>query len=386
MTKPADRVVVTGLGAITPLGDDVATTWKAIAAGECATRPWPDLEADGFPLAVAARIDRSFGDERRRGADLALIAAAQAVGEADGGGESLDRTRTGVFIGSTMGESAAFERVSDPSELDMSVCSVAAFGEALRDRYAFGGPSRSVGAACAAGNYALLVAAGALRHGRVDAAVAGGVEPFSRLAAVGFARMRATADDRCRPFDVDRTGMLRGEAAAVAVLEREADARRRGARPLASIEGWGLSADAHHPTAPRPDGSGMADAMRACLRHSGVEPAAVGWICAHGTGTHRSDAAEARAVREVFGTRPPPVTSLKGALGHSMGAAAAVEAVMVVRAMESDVVPPTANLERIDPDLGLDVPAETRSVRARYVLNAAYGFGGVNSAILLGLP
>ena len=155
---------------------------------------------------------------------------------------------------------------------------------------------------------------------------------------------------------------------------------------MASIVGWGLSADAHHPTAPRPDGSGMADAMRACLGHAGVEPAEVGWICAHGTGTHRSDAAEARAVREVFGTRPPPVTSLKGALGHSMGAAAAVEAVIVVRAMESGVMPPTANLSRVDPDLGLDVPAETRTVTARYVLNAAYGFGGVNSAILLGLP
>jgi 3-oxoacyl-[acyl-carrier-protein] synthase II len=329
---------------------------------------------------VACRIDRTFPNESRRGAELAAIAITEALSEAG----DIDRSRTGVFLGTTMGESSAFEGARDLSELRLRDCSGDSFTRRMAARFDLGGRRRSFGTACAAGNYALVAGAGALLRGRVDAAVAGGVEPFSRLAAVGFSRMRAMAPDACRPFDVDRTGMQLGEGAAVVILERESDAIRRGPRILATVEGWGLSGDAYHPTAPRPDGSGMAAAMRACLEHAGVAPEHVGWICAHGSGTPLSDAAEARAIHDVFGRQAPPVTSLKGALGHSMGAAAAVEAVLATRALTEGILPPTANLSTIDPALALDVPVAARPSEARYVLNAGYGFGGVNSAVLLG--
>jgi 3-oxoacyl-[acyl-carrier-protein] synthase II len=218
-------------------------------------------------------------------------------------------------------------------------------------------------------------------------ALAGGVEPFSRIAMVGFARMRAMTPSRCRPFDKNRQGMQIGEGAAVLVLEREADAIARGAVPLAVVAGAGFSGDAFHPTKPRPDGSGMAQAMSAGLTAAGADPADVGWVSAHGTGTHASDAAEATALHHVFGSNPPPVSSIKGALGHSLGAATAVEAAVSVLALKHHVVPPNANLQTADADLGLDVVATARPAsRLEMVMSCGFAFGGLNSALLLGQP
>ena len=218
----------------------------------------------------------------------------------------------------------------------------------------------------------------------VDAALAGGVEPFSRIALLGFARSRAMSSDLCRPFDANRSGMQLGEAAAFLVLEREDRALARDASRLAAVTGFGLSGDAFHPTAPRDDGSGMAAAMRACLTDAAVPTDEVGWVCAHGTGTARSDAAEANALHAVFGDDPPPVSSIKGALGHSLGAATAVQAVVAVLALRGRVLPPNANLEQLDGSLRLDVPAEPRPApRLRRVLSCGYAFGGLNSALLV---
>lgn len=418
------RVVVTGLGVRTPLGDDPQSLWRRLLAGECAARDWDDLREAGFPVVRACRIAGSAdAPADRRGRLLAHGAARQAAHAAG----LPPGTRTGVFVGTTMGESAGFEgagaaaaragragggerghgaapaatdgaRAASGSgtdsaggggagggpRLDLEGWTGQAFAAAVAAALGLDGPQRTYGTACAAGNYAIGAAADAVRSGEVAAALAGGVEPFSRIAMLGFARLRAMAAGLCRPFDAARSGMQLGEAAAFLLLEREGTARARGAPVLAAVHGLGLSGDAYHPTAPRPDGSGMAAAMERALAQAGIAPADVGWVCAHGTGTQRSDAAEALALHRVFGDRPPPVSGLKGALGHTLGAATAVEAVASVLALRDGLLPPTANLERADPDLDLDVVARPREAPGlRWTVSCGYAFGGLNSALLL---
>lgn len=382
------RVVVTGVGAITPLGPDAASTWRRLLAGATAATAWPDLAAEGFPCAVACRVtDPPPGDPRRRGRDLALLAAREALRSAGLGALPADAA---IHVGTTMGESGAFEAaVDDPDAgFDLDQAGGHVFAAHLAAELGVTGPQRTHGTACAAGNYAIGAAARAVAAGRVPAALAGGVEPFSRLALLGFARMRAMTPDRCRPFAAGRRGMQLGEAAAFLVLERADRAVARGARPLAVVAGLGLSADAHHPTAPRPDGHGMAAAMRAALDAARLTPGEIGWVSAHGTGTPRSDAAEALALRSVFGDGTvPPVTGIKGAVGHSLGAATAVEAVAAVLALDTGTLPPTANVAEADPALGLDLVLTARPAAGlATVLSAGYAFGGLNSALILVAP
>jgi 3-oxoacyl-[acyl-carrier-protein] synthase II len=203
---------------------------------------------------------------------------------------------------------------------------------------------------------------------------------------LGFARMRAMAPEGCRPFAPARRGMTLGEGAAFVLVESREHALARGATPLARVGGLGLSADAHHPTAPREDGSGMAAAMRAGLKTADLSPGDVGWVSAHGTGTPRSDAAEALALHEVFGPSVPPVSSVKGALGHTLGAATAIEAVLSVLALRDGVLPPNGGVAGCDEGLGLDVVLEARPAALDWVMSCGYAFGGLNSALLLGRP
>ena len=378
-----DRVVVTGVGVVTPLGCDPEMLWARLLNGETASQTWPDLLAEGFPVHRACRVTEGAlePDPTRRGRALTRIAVRAALSDS-----GLSPTgRTGVYVGTTMGESGVFEAIAEGAELRIDEGVGSVFANEVASTLRIEGPLRTYGTACAAGNYALGAAAAAIRSGAVDAAVAGGVEPFSRIAMLGFARSRAMSPDLCRPFDQDRTGMQLGEAAAFLVLEPERQALSRGAEALAVVAGFGLSGDAFHPTAPREDGAGMAAAMRACLAGSRLSD--IGWVCAHGTGTVRSDAAEANALHAVFGDSPPPVSSLKGALGHSMGAATAVQAAVAVLALRRRVLPPNANLVCVDKTLELDVVSESRAAPAlEGVLSCGYSFGGLNSALLLGAP
>lgn len=384
-------VVVTGTGMVSALGDDVASTWAGLLAGRTAVRRWDDLAAEGHLLDVAARVsgdawrddadepDGREPDPTRRGRDLAVAAARQAWRDAGLEGSGLEE-RTGVWVGTTMGESAVFETARERGRFDLAQGGGFVFAGEVGDRLGLRGPRRTMGAACAAGNYAIGAAARAVASGRVDVAIAGGVEPFSRIAMTGFARMRAMAPEGCTPFGAVRRGMTLGEGAAFVVLRRSADAERVRAR----VGALGLSADAHHPTAPREDGVMMAAAMRAGLQRSGVSPSEVGWVSAHGTGTPRSDAAEALALRQVFGDDVPPVSSVKGALGHSLGAATAVEAVLAVRALETGVLPPNVGTTDVDGALGIDVVTAPRRAAPGWVLSCGFAFGGLNSALLLG--
>jgi 3-oxoacyl-[acyl-carrier-protein] synthase II len=372
--------VITAVGAVTALGGDAPSTWDRVLAGESAIRQWPDLADEGFPVSMACRVDDGrLADPMRRGRDLAVLAA----------GEALRDTRlseAGVFIGTTMGESAVFEAAPHTGSFDLRSAAGDVFTRTVAERFGLTGPQRTFGTACAAGNYAIGAAHRAVASGRVDAVLAGGVEPFSRIALVGFARMRAMAPDGCRPFAPARRGMTLGEGAAFVLVESREHAASRGATALARIGGLGLAADAHHPTAPREDGSGMAAAMRAGLKAADLSSGDIGWISAHGTGTPRSDAAEALALREVFGPTVAPVSSVKGALGHTLGAATAIEAVLSVLAMRDGVLPPNGGVETSDETLGLDVVLAARPSATDWVMSCGYAFGGLNSALLLGRP
>lgn len=380
------RIVVTGVGAITPLGATADETWQSTLRGESAARDFADLAAEGHRVVRACRIENCDAPQERRGRALAIAAAHEAMHQA-GWTNAPRRDAGGIFIGSTLGESAAFEQAGAGKAIDLRDYAVSSFCDAIAVEFAVTGPREAIATACAAGNYAIGAAVLALRQQRASWAIAGGVEPFSKLSMVGFARSRAMASHDCRPFDAQRSGMLVGEGAGMVVLERLDDALARGAHPLAEVRGLGLSSDAHHPTAPRADGRGMARAMGAALAQAGIPPAEVDWVNVHGTGTRASDAAEGRALREVFDRVPTPALSgSKGALGHALGAASAIEAVLCVLGLRDQVVPPTHGHETVDPEIGLACTRE-RTVPTRrpmrVVMNNAFAFGGINSTLVL---
>ena len=377
---PAD-VVVTGIGACTPLGADLPTTWSRLIAGECAALPHDDLDELGLSTNVACRVLDVVTDRVERGTVLARTAAREALAAADVGPEPCG----GVFVGTTMGESGAFEAHRGPGIPSEATADV--FARSLAAEFELGGATRTFGAACAAGNYAIGSAAEAIRRGRADVILAGGAEPFSMIAMVGFARMRAMTPDRCRPFSAARGGMQLGEGAAFLVLESSERARRRGATVLGRVGRLGLTCDAHHPTRPLADGEGMAAAMTASLERTRLQPLDIAWVNTHGTGTAASDAAEAAALHTVFDSRPPPITACKGALGHSLGAATAIEAAITIQALGAGLIPPTANVDAADPALGVDLVTTPRqATTATWALNCGYAFGGLNSALPLGTP
>jgi 3-oxoacyl-[acyl-carrier-protein] synthase II len=374
------RIVITGVGVVTPLGHRLDELWSRVLAGETAARSWDDLERAEFRHTVACRVE-GIGDDGGRGRNLAVQAARHAVAMAD----LALPARTGVCVGSTMGESSAFERAGAGEHLDLRAETCAAFSRAIAADLAARGSCRAYGTACAAGNYALGAAADLLRHDEADVVLAGGVEPFSRIAMTGFSRSRAMSTAGvCRPFDAKRDGMLLGEGAAMFVLEREADARARGGRVLAVVGALGLACDAYHPTAPRPDGEGVVAAFLDALSTEDLVPDDIDWVCAHGTGTLLSDTAEAAAMQAVFGARQPALSGLKGAFGHAMGAATAIEAAVCVAALGEQVVPPTTGLT--EPAYQLDLVRQPRAASLQWVANAGYAFGGLDSILLLGAP
>jgi len=373
------RVVITGVGVLTPLGNAPEALWRALRAGESAAHEWPDLVAGGYRCARACRISAFQCDPLRRGRALGIAAAEQAVRHA---GVTLPES-AGVFIGSTLGESMAFECAAEGEAIDLADFRVPSFTAGVRERFGLTGPQQSLATACAAGNYAVGAALSALRQGRCNVALAGGAEPFSRLSLVGFSRSRAMASGGCRPFDANRTGMLLGEGAAMFVMERAETALQRGATPLAEVVSLGLSCDAHHPTAPQPEGLGMRAAMQAALQAGGITPAEIDWVNAHGSGTRASDAAEAKALHALFGDTLPAVSGSKGALGHALGAASAIELAVCVQGLHDQTVPPTPGHEQPEAEGGIACTRAPLARRLRWVLNNAFAFGGVNSALLL---
>jgi 3-oxoacyl-[acyl-carrier-protein] synthase II len=398
------RVVVTGIGLLTPVGTGKEQFWSALIAGRCGIGPVTSFDTSAFPVHLGAEVKdfeperfvlRRPPDEMGRGSQLAIAAARMALHDAGIDLDGLDRARVGVSMGTTSGEPQLVERYNDirksqgleaiPGEIPPRYpCHVIPSNVAIE--FDLRGPCVMIPTACAAGNYAIGYGFDSIRAGRTDLMLAGGADPFSRITYMGFARLGAIAPDRCQPFDKNRKGMVPGEGAAVLVLEPHDTARARGARIYAEVLGYGVSCDSHHMTAAHPQGDGAMRAMSMAMRESGVDIGQIDYISAHGTGTPTNDRVESIAVRRLFGERSDavPMSSIKSMIGHTMGAASAIEAVACALALDTGVVPPTINYEERDPECDLDyVPNQARRINPRVVLNNAYAFGGNNASLCM---
>jgi 3-oxoacyl-[acyl-carrier-protein] synthase II len=410
------RVVVTGLGIVSPLGAGVAHNWARLTAGACGIRPITHFDAAAISSRIAGCVplegegalglDAAMPPQERRKSDIFIAYALAATAEAlaDSGYEAATEAqgdRTGVLIGSGIGgllttyeasltlEQKGPRRLS-PFTVPAMLINLASGQVSIK--YGFRGPNHAVVTACASGTHAIGDAARLIALGDADVMVAGGAEAaVNPLGVASFAAARALSTgyndqpgQASRPFDAGRDGFVIAEGAGVVILEEYEAAKRRGARIYAEVAGYGLSGDAAHITAPSPDGSGAFRAMTAALARAGVEPGAVDYINAHGTSTPTGDAVECIAVNRLFAGTGVAMSSTKGAVGHLLGAAGAVEAVYTVKALETGTLPPTLNLhEACAEAAGLNlVPLEAQEKRVRVALTNSFGFGGTNASLL----
>jgi 3-oxoacyl-[acyl-carrier-protein] synthase II len=324
-----------------------------------------------------------------KGSQFAVTAASEAL--EDAGIFDGITNRIGVSLGTTGGEIQILEKINQDRFDGRNVYAREFLPHPCQNIPAnvariFGlhGPNLMIPTACAAGNYAIGYACDLIRSNRAEVMLAGGADPFSKVAFTGFARLGAIAPEKCQPFDKNRKGMMVGEGAGILVLETYERARNRGVEPYAEVIGYGLSCDGYHMTTPHPEGIGAIAAMEKALQAAGIEPGEVDYINAHGTGTPANDRSEAIAIKKVFKDRKILVSSIKSMIGHTMGAASAIETIACALALKNGIVPPTVNYENPDPECDVDcVPNTPREVAIRIALNNAYAFGGNNSSLVL---
>ena len=404
------RVVITGIGAITPVGAGAAGLWDGVMRNQSAVRAIDRFDASPFPSRIAAQVEFDPADHldarRRRRLDrfsaLAVVAARQAVDDAGIPMRNGKATRTGVWIGSALGGVAfAEEQHSGYVERGLhgvsTTLALAVFGGAGASNVALDlgitGPAVGNANSCASGAVAIGQAFQALRDGTVDVAIAGGAEaPLAPLTFGSFAMIKvlsqrnADPSSASRPFDADRDGFVMGEGAAMVVLEERDAAIRRGATIVAEVLGYGASNDAYHMTAPRPDGRDAARAMCLALADAGVGADRIGYVNAHGSGTALNELAEARALAIALGPhgRDVPVSSTKGLYGHALGASGAIEAAITAMALEHGTLPGTCNLRRLDPEIELNVLRDAIAASPDAAISNSFGFGGMNAALVFG--
>jgi 3-oxoacyl-[acyl-carrier-protein] synthase II len=403
------RVVVTGLGAVTPLGNSVPEYWRAICEGRSGVGPITRFDPKRLDARIAAEVKgfeplKVIEKKELKKLDLfiqyAIVAGVEAVEDAKIDFSQVDPTRAGALVGSGIGgiltilewHRVLLER--GPSRVSPffvpSLIVNMASGQ-LSIRYKLKGPNSAVVTACATGNHAIGDAFKIIQRGDADLMVAGGSEAIiDELPLGGFGQMKAlsTRNDEptraSRPFDADRDGFVPGEGAGIVVLESLDHARRRGARIYAELVGYGMTADAYHMTAPDPDGDGAVRAMAAALRDGGLGPEDVGYVNAHGTSTPYNDKTETLAIKQVFGdhARRLAVSSTKSMTGHLLGAAGGIETVVTVLALQQGLLPPTINYEKPDPDCDLDyVPNVARKAEVDAAISNGFGFGGTNATL-----
>jgi 3-oxoacyl-[acyl-carrier-protein] synthase II len=399
------RVFVTGVGVVSSIGLGRAAFFRALEAGTSGISRVASFDATPLGRENAgevkdfdARDHLTHGERRRMGrcSAMALAAARMAIEDASLQGTQLAGPRTAVVLGTTMGEAQILAELDHEwilrGQKAVTRALIPRYGSTLLPIHV----ARAIGArglvltlpaACAAGNYAIGFAADFIRAGRADVVVAGAAELLQELQFSGFVRLAAMAPEKCQPFDLNRQGLLLGEGAGLLVLESEAHAERRGARLQAEVRSHGLSCDAYHITRPHPDAAGSIGAMRAAIERSGLSPNDVDFINAHGTGTKHNDLAEAKVVREIFGDRRVPVSSMKSMLGHCMGAASALEAIGCVFSIETGSYPPTIGYETRDPECDLEIVANVaRRGKSDVVVNNSLAFGGYNAVTVFAKP
>ena len=408
------RVVVTGIGAVSPLGLDAASSWRGVVDGRSGIGKITRFSADSFPVRIGGEVEgfdpetvASAKDARHmdRFVHFALAAGIEAVTDAGLTDSESDCEKIGVSIGSGIG---GIEKIEDCQEnflkhgarrispffVPSTIINIA--GGYLSMRFNFQGPNFALVSACTTGTHCIGNSARLIQAGDAEAMVCGGAEAAITPLAVGsFGTARALSrnnenpQEASCPFDKKRDGFVLGEGAGALVLEEEGRARKRGAKIYARLAGYGMSADAHHITAPREDAKGAIACMRGALQDaqadSPLPPEAIGYINAHGTSTPLGDAAETRAIKSVFGARAGKVfvSSTKSMIGHLLGAAGGIEAVFCALALADGVAPPTINLRDPDPECDLDYVAnESRPIKLRAAMSNSFGFGGANATLL----
>jgi 3-oxoacyl-[acyl-carrier-protein] synthase II len=401
----ARRVFVTGMGVVSSLGLGRKPFWDALLAGRSAAREVSLFDTRELGRERACEVTDfrprdhlGAAESRRVGRCSAFAIAATRMAVADAGltPAQLGGERTSVVLGTTMGEVDVISELESAwlhqGEHAVPLHLLARYGTTLLPVHV----ARAVGArglvqalpaACAAGNYAIGFASDLIRAGRADVVVTGASEILDKVQFAGFVRLGAIAPERCQPFDKNRKGLLIGEGAGILILESEEHALRRGANVLAEVGGYGLACDAHHITRPHPEGKGSIQAMRDAIRSSGLTLEQIDFVNAHGTGTPANDQVESLVMREVFGGRRVPLSSIKSMLGHCMGAASALEAVSCVETLLNGIYPPTINYEEPDPECDVEVVANTpREGKAEVVLNNALAFGGYDAVVCFAKP
>jgi 3-oxoacyl-[acyl-carrier-protein] synthase II len=398
------RVAVTGLGVITSLGLTVQDFWASLCAGRSGISRIESMSTDKYERKLGGEVknfdprehmDAALAGRIGRASQMAIAATRQAFESAGLDGRAMDPARTGVCFGTTSGEIQELEDMDrawmrgglaaiDPERVWRYPCY--AISRNVGRAFDCFGPNLMLPNACAAGNFAMAYGMDLIRSGKVERMVVGGADPWSLLAFTGFCRLGSYAKETPKPFSKNRDGMMLGEGAAVLILERMDLARQRNAPLHAELLGYGISSDAYHITAPSPDGGGLARAMKAAMEHARIGPAEVDYVCAHGTGTPANDTAESKAIRSALPNyRDVPVSSIKSALGHTLGAASAIESVACVQALKEQILPPTTFYEEDDPNCGLNIVAhQGREGRLNLVLNCASAFGGNNAVVVLG--
>ena len=403
------RVVITGVGAVTPVGNTADEFWAALVAGRSGIGPITRFDTTGYATRIAGElkgfdslkyIDKKDDRKFDRFLKYAVACAVMAVEDAGIKTDRVDATRFGVLVGSGIGgietlldnyetlRTKGPDRVS-PFFVPMIIVNMAS--GVISMRFGAKGPNSSVVTACATGNHAIGDAMRIIERGDADVMIAGGSEAIIiPLTIAGFCQMKAMStrnDDptrASRPFDAERDGFVCGEGGGLVVLESLEHARKRDARIYAEVVGYGMTGDAYHMTAPDPEGDGAARAMAAALRDAALEPSAVGYINAHGTSTPYNDKFETIAIKRVFGdhAKKLAVSSTKSMTGHLLGAAGGIEAIATAFALHHGVLPPTMNYEKPDPDCDLDyVPNQARKQDVEVALSNAFGFGGTNATL-----
>lgn len=404
------RVVITGIGAITPIGNNVEEFWNGIKTQKCGIDEITKVDTSDLKVKLAAEVknfnaEEHFDKRTARRMDLysqyAVVASREALKASGITEENTDMTRVGIVIGSGIGglitmqkdigacETKGPDRVS-PMFIPMGIANMATGNVAID--LGLKGESVAMVTACASGTHSIGESYRMIKHGYQDAVVAGGTEaPITKVGIAGFQNIKAltTTTDKNRasiPFDAERSGFVMGEGAGVVVLEELEHAKKRGAHIYAEIVGYGASSDAYHITSPSPEGAGAARAMKSAIKDAKISPENITYINAHGTSTHLNDVGETMAIKKVLGeeaSKKVLVSSTKGNTGHLLGAAGGVEAIVCIKAIEENYVPATINYKVEDPECDLDiVPNVGRNVNVEYAMSNSLGFGGHNASII----
>jgi 3-oxoacyl-[acyl-carrier-protein] synthase II len=394
--QSADRITITGMGVISPIGQDVEAYWSSLVNGRCGISAIERFSTEGMRVSSGGEI-KTLRDQmgtitsplpQCRASQFLILAASEALQMAHWHETSRTDQRLGIVIGSALGGIGQAESLMERPR-DLHALTGAPYDGPTRNLAHWlrvTGPVMTISTACASGATSLGVAADLLRAGTATAVIAGGVDILCRFVMQGFNRMRSLTRDQVRPFDRRRNGLLLGEGAGIVVLERASTARQRGVQPLGFLLGHASCADGAHISAPDTAGRGLEHTVRLAMQNAGVVPEQIDFISAHGTGTPVNDRIETLVFKNVLGARASaiPINSIKAHMGHTMGAAATLETIMCLLAWQHGQIPPTLNYGEPDPDCDLDyVPNQVRSARPRISLKTAAGFAGCNACLVL---